>query len=161
MPHYARYLTDRTGELSLRDLEKLRALLRLFEQKFPQLLLSVHVVHVVPHASISEYAFWLINRARFSPLAATGPKNFDLLLVIDPQRRTGALIAGYGLENYLSEEDLRETLAAGGESFRAGDLAQSIRDCVEFMVQRLREICLRIENEKKTEVSASATQDVF
>ena len=157
VPHYARYLTDRSGELSSREIDKLRGLLRLFERKFPQLLFSVLVANLGSRVSISEYAFWLINRARFSTLNAVGPKNFDLLLVVDPDLETAALIVGYGLEEYLSEQDLENVLAAASNSFRTGDFARGIRECIESMIRRLRELAINIE-EKKTPGVATNTQ---
>ena len=144
MPLYSRYLTDRTERLSLRDASKLREALRLFGRKFPQLLFSVVLMDLRPRAPVAEYAFWLINRARFSEFQATGPRNFELLLVIDPGAKEAALITGYGLENFVAEEDLEATLNAARPEFQAGDLAGAIRSCIEFMTRRLREIGQRI-----------------
>src|SRR2546430_11831675 len=99
---HTRFDCDWSSDVCSSDL----GLLRLFERKFPQLLFSVLVANLGSRVLISEYAFWLINRARFSTLNAVGPKNFDLLLVVDPDLETAALIVGYGLEEYLSEHDL-------------------------------------------------------
>jgi uncharacterized membrane protein YgcG len=158
VPHYARYLTDRTGDLSSREVENLRALLRLFERKFPQLLFSVHVVNVGPRGSLGEYAFWLINRARFSTLNAIGPRNFELLLVVDPSAAAAALIVGYALEQYLSEDDLHDALMAGSASFGAGKFALGIQQCVDFVIQRFREIVLQFEEKKISLDPAMDTQ---
>lgn len=154
VPHFTRYLTDRSSELTTREINKLRDLLRLFERKFPQLLFSVLVANLSSQVSISEYAFWLINRARFSALDAIGPKNFDLLLIVDPAAQSSALIVGYALEDYLSEQDLENALVAASNSFRTGDFAGGIRECVEFMIRRLREIAISLE-EKKTPSAAA------
>lgn len=140
VPLYSRYLTDRTERLSLRDATKLREALQLFGRKFPQLLFSVVLIDLRPRAPIAEYAFWLINRARFSEFQATGPRNFELLLVIDPGAKEAALMTGYGLENVVAEEDLEAALNAGQPGFAAGDLAGAIHSCIEFMTRRLREI---------------------
>ena len=58
----------------------------------------------------NEYAFWMANRARFSSVEKTQSDNFDLLLVIDVASDEAASIAGYGLEPYVSEEDLQMPL---------------------------------------------------
>ncbi len=120
------------------------------------------VVNLGSKVSISEYAFWLINRARFGTLDQIGSKNFELLLVIDPEGQAAALTAGYGLENYLSEEDLKSCLAAGNHGFRSGDLAGGIEHCVEGMMDRLREIALRIEKAsttaETTDISTTTTE---
>ena len=51
----------------------------------------------MPSGPIGEYAFWLMNRARFGFLEAVGGDNFDLLLAIDVERGAAALVLGYGL----------------------------------------------------------------
>src|SRR4051812_5775104 len=101
VPYCSRYLSDRSERLTGAEIEDLRAMLRLFERKFPQIIFAVLVVNLGEHISMSEYAFWYCNRARFSSVAAVGPKNFDLLLIVDPQGEQAAMVAGYGLEKYL------------------------------------------------------------
>jgi uncharacterized membrane protein YgcG len=145
LPRHSLYLTDRSGTLSLRAIKELRALLGLFQQKFPQSLFSVFIVGRVANGSISEYTFWLANRARFSSVEAGAGENFDLLLGIDLQARAAALLVGYGLENYLSERDLERALARASSAFHAGDVARGIRVCVEFMIDRMREVARDVE----------------
>ena len=152
VPYYSRYVTDRSQQLTRREVEKLRKLLRLFEQKFPQIIFSVLLMNLGARFSISEYAFWFANRARFSGTAAVGLKNFDLVLFIDPLGRTVALIVGYGLETYLTVQDLQDALEAATASFEAGDFAGGIRRCIEFMTDRLREIAEHLHGHKSGEV---------
>ena len=144
VPYCSRYLSDRAERLTGQEIEDLRAVLRLFERKFPQIVFAVLVINLGEQISMSEYAFWLGNRARFSSVGAVGPKNFDLLLIVDPQGRAAAMVAGYGLEKYLGEQDLQDTLDAAS-GFPAGELARGIRESIEFLTTRLRDIALRIE----------------
>ena len=95
--------------------------------------------------TISEYTFWLANRARFSSLEAVESENFDLLLGIDTDARTAALVIGYGLEAYMSERDLQRALADAANAFYVADYAGGIRNCVEFMMNRMRDIVKEIE----------------
>jgi uncharacterized membrane protein YgcG len=155
VPLYSRYLTDRTERLPLRDARQLGEALRLFHRKFPQVLFSVMLIDLRPRAPVSEYAFWLINRARFSEFQATGSRNFELLLVIDPGAKEAALITGYGLEHLLAEEDLAAALKATRPGFEAGNLAGAIRDCIDFMTRRLREIAQRIEFDQRSTNNAA------
>jgi uncharacterized membrane protein YgcG len=145
LPLHSQFLTDRTGQLSLRAMAELRQLLSLFERKFPQSLFSVFVIGPVHGGTISEYTFWLANRARFSSLEVVGGENFDLLLGIDSDAREAALVIGYGLEAYVNEHDLLQALAEATNAFRAGDYARGIRNCVEFMMNRMRDIVKTIE----------------
>src|SRR5450755_4599657 len=149
VPRHTRYLSDRSGRLPLREIKKLRALLQMFEKKFPQSLFSVFVTNGVPKGSISEYAFWLANRTGFSSIQAVAGDNFDLLLGIDTEMGMAALIIGYGLESYLTEDDLQAALAVAENAFRAGDFPRGIRECVEFVMNRMREIARANEAHKR------------
>lgn len=151
IPYYSRYLSDRSERLHMHDIEELRKLLRLWERKFPQVFFSVFLMDLGSHISISEYTFWVANRARFSAVSSIGPKNFDLLLLVDPKGQAAGLSTGYALEQYLTEQDLQAALDVAGNGFNAGDLVRGIRECIEFMTVRLREIVLRIEESKRTE----------
>ena len=83
----------------------------------------------------------MANRARFSSLEKTRSDNFDLLLVIDAASDTAALVAGYGLEPYVSEDDLTEVLEALALPLRAGDWAGGIHACIQALISKLRACC--------------------
>src|ERR1700736_3925771 len=117
VPRHTRFLTDHTGRLRTRELAELRQLLRLFGRKFPQSAFSVFLTNQVPDGAVAEYTFWLANRVRFGRVNAIGSENFDLLLGIDTETSSAALVAGYGLENYVSERDLERALAQASSGF--------------------------------------------
>ncbi len=147
LPRHSRFLTDRSDTLPMRSIKELRQLLSLFVKKFPQSLFSVFVVSRVENGSIAEYTFWLANRARFNSLKAVGGENFDVLLGLDLQRRMAALQIGYGLEKHLTERDLKRALAHAASGFHVGDLARGIRDCVSFVMERMRQAAKKAEDE--------------
>jgi uncharacterized membrane protein YgcG len=151
VPRHSRYVTDFTGSLSSHDIAQVRGLLRLFNRKFPQSRFSVFVTNQIAEGTAAEYAFWLMNRARFGFPEATGNENFDLLLTIDVQRSAAALIVGYGLENYVTERDLERALAEAASGFHDSDFARGICVCVEFMMNRMREIAKKLEAAKPVE----------
>lgn len=157
VPRHTRYVTDRSEHLPLREIKKLRRLLQIFERKFPQSLFSVFVIEHLQNGSISEYNFWLFNRARFSSIEAVEGDNFDLLLGIDLEAGAAALNIGYGLENYVAEDDLQAGLAVAQDAFRAGDYPRAIRECVTFMMNRMREIAK--EHEKRAPAVTPASAD--
>jgi uncharacterized membrane protein YgcG len=128
-----------------RDVAEICRLLRLFNRKFPQSRFSVFMTSQMPGGPIGEYAFWLMNRARFGFLEAVGGDNLDLLLVIDVERGAAALVLGYGLEDYLTERDLERALAEAASGFYPGDFTQGIQVCVEFIMNRMREIAKKLE----------------
>lgn len=156
VPRHTRYFTDRSGRLPSREIKKLRGLLEIFEKKFPQSLFSVFVTDHVQGGSISEYTFWLFNRARFSSFEAVESDNFDLLLGIDLEAGAAALNIGYGLENYVTEDDLQAALAVAQDAFRAGDYPRGARECVTFMMNQMREIAKKHEKSARAVTPASA-----
>ena len=139
VPRHSRYLSDRSGRLTVPQMDALREALRLFEKKFPQSLFSVLVTELTQGYSVSEYAFWMANRARFSSLEKTRGDNFDLLLVIDVASNAAALTTGYGLEPYVTEEDLEDALNAMARPLRENDLVAGIHACIRALTGKLRE----------------------
>jgi len=148
VPRHSRFLADRSGRLTLPEMEELRQSLRLFEKKFPQILFSVFIAELPPDGSASEYAFWLANRGRFSSQERKQADNFDLLLVIDVTSESVALTTGYGLEKHVSEEDLEEALQAAESQWRDGDLAQGIQSCIDFLVRRMRVLAAKARHQE-------------
>jgi len=120
------------------EITQLRAALRLFEKKFPQILFSVFIDDLHEGVSVSEYAFWLANRARFSSWEKKHGENFDLLLVIDLATRSASLVAGYGLEKHVSEHDLQIALDELAGPLRQGDASAGIRALLEALIRVLR-----------------------
>ena len=139
VPRHSRYLSDRSGALTLPQMEALREELRLFEKKFPQSLLSVLVTDLPRGHAVAEYAFWMANRARFSSLEKTHGDNYDLLLVIDVTSKSAAFTTGYGLEPYVDEDDLQDVLNSMVRPLREGELAPAIQAFLKALTRKLRE----------------------
>jgi uncharacterized membrane protein YgcG len=139
VPRHSRYLSDRAGKLDLGDMEEVREQLRLFERKVPQVLFSVYVTDLPAGTSVREYAFWLANRARFTPIQKSPAENLDMLLVIDLFGNNAALIGSYGLEKFVPEGDLDEALAELATGMRSGSVPDGIRACIKFLTKRVRQ----------------------
>ncbi len=143
VPAHSRFLTDRSGTLALEDMEQLRAMLRLFQKKFPQTLFSVMITELEAEMPVAEYAFWLANRAKFGGVDKALADNLNLLLLIDLAGNTAAFTVGYGLEPYIQESDLQEVLDELASTMRDHDLATGLRATIEFLTQRLRVLSAR------------------
>lgn len=143
VPRHSRYLSDRSGRLALSEMTTLREALRLFEKKFPQILLSVLVTELPVGSGVREYAFWMANRARFSSIEKTQGENFDMLLVIDLAAGEAALTAGYGLEPHITEEELALALQSLFDPLQAGNMAEAIQACLRTLTTILREDSVR------------------
>ena len=159
LPRYLQFFTDRSSSLPLGGMAEIRTLLSLYARRFPQSRLCVFVLPEVKNGTIAEYIFWLGNRGRFNPEDPFAGDNFDLLLGLDLKGRQAALMAGYGLEQYLSDEDLNEMLLQSAKQFQANDFIGGIRTCIQVVMDRLRNIALRIEREER-EQSRRASETV-
>ncbi|MGI8432779.1 MAG: hypothetical protein ACR2MW_10890 [Chthoniobacterales bacterium] len=136
-PRHRGLFADFGEELPQNRHRRVNELLELFGKKFPQSIFSIYLMEMPAGTTPNEYAFWLSNRARSNNAAAIGENNFDLLLVLDTAGGA-ALTAGYGLENYVGEEDLSAALGAGREAWAARDWAGGIERCIAEMTKRLR-----------------------
>jgi uncharacterized membrane protein YgcG len=132
-------LTDRSGSLSHAEQHRLKKQLRLFRRKFPQSLFYVMLLEMPAGCAMGEYLFWLANRWRIGTAAAVEKNNFDLLLLINVAGNAGLTI-GYGLENYLREDDLQMALKAGRPAWSARRWADGIERCLQQLTERMREI---------------------
>jgi len=137
VPAHSRFLSDRSGKLPIEEMTQLRAELRLFQKKFPQSLFSIFITELPRATSVTEYAFWLANRAKFSSGEKTLGENFNLLLVIDLAGSNAALTAGYGLERHVPEQDLKAVLDDLAAAMRDGGLAAGLRASIESLTRRL------------------------
>ena len=140
----------------------MRAMLELFHQQFPQCLFSVFVADLPRGTSVSEYAFWLANRARFSSVEQVQGDNFDLLLVIDVNGHAAALNAGYGLEEHLSEAEMQAALDAFAEPMRANDMPGGVQACLDTIAERLSARWMSLRAETGVDrVAAGATEETW
>lgn len=149
VPRHSRYLSDRSGRMELDEMAELREALQLFEKKFPQSLFSVFIAELPTNCRVSEFAFWLANRARFSSVAKKHGDNLDLLLVVDVTSESAALTAGYGFEKYLEEDDLQETLEAFVAEAAKNDFVAGIWACLDTMTRRLRELSMDLRRRER------------
>jgi uncharacterized membrane protein YgcG len=156
VPRHSRFLTDRSQTLSRTQIARLRDALRLFHKKFPQVLLSVFVTELPDGSSANEFAFWMANRARFGTVPKVLEENLDLLLVIDLHNNKAALVGGYGLEPFVSEDDLQAALDALAGPLRDGDTTAGILACIDNLTNRLRELSTEAQLKHK---SAPQVQD--
>ena len=131
------YFSDRTDRVPMREMAAMRDMLELFHQRFPQCLFSVFVADLPRGTSVSEYAFWLANRARFSSVEDVQGENFGLLLLIDVNGHAAALNVGYGLEEHLREADLQAALDAFADRMRANDMPAGVQACLDGIAERL------------------------
>ena len=154
VPRHSLYFSDRTDRVPLREMASMRRMLELFHRRFPQCLFSVFVVELPRGAAVSEYAFWLANRARFSSVEEAQGENFDLLLVVDFSGRAAALNVGYGLEEHLREEDLQAAVDAFAGAMREGRLPDAVQTCLDLTAERLSQRWMLLNEQPRVDHSS-------
>lgn len=147
VPAHSRLLSDRSATLPLPEMKQLREKLRLFHKKFPQVLLSVFVTELEHGTPVSEFAFWMANRARFTSADKMRGENFNLLLVIDVTNSAASLTTGYGLEKYIPETALQAALGAFVRGYDHGGLATGIDACIDSIQEQLRDLATKAKSE--------------
>jgi hypothetical protein len=131
IPRFGAYVTDTTGqELIYKEFMAIERMLKSFERRFPQSRFSFFMAKLSPSTKPREYAFWLMNECRFVPPECRLGANLSLLLLMDIGSMRGCLMTGYGLEAYLSEEDLSHILQAGKTHFARRHYVPAVRKCV-------------------------------
>jgi hypothetical protein len=124
-------LTDSAGVLPAKAARQVRAALRQFRERFPQIQLALLVEEAPDKVPMRTWVWWLFNRSRFSLALDKGFVNRDILLVLDPGRRQVVVTIGYGLEPFVGKRDLADALAAGQPALAAGDWGEA---CGEILV---------------------------
>ena len=90
-----------------------------FEQKFPQIRLTILVQPCPRDAEPHTYLFWLFNRSGIANPLERGGNNRHLLVWLEPETSQLSVISGYGLEPILGRERLENALTAASCSRQA------------------------------------------
>lgn len=110
VPRITPLVADTTGTLRSSDHKRIKRHLERMQKRFPQLVPQV-VMHRFPaEHPFPMHAFWLFNAADFAGASRRGRENHALMLAIDPFRGEAAIVPGYGLEPFLTNESLDRLL---------------------------------------------------
>jgi uncharacterized membrane protein YgcG len=111
VPRLAPLVADTTGTLRTSDHNRIKRRLEKMLQRFPQLVPQVVMHRFASEHPFSMHAFWLFNAADFAGASRRGRDNHSLMLAIDPFRAEAAIVPGYGLEPFLTNDALGGLLA--------------------------------------------------
>ena len=126
MPTLKGALSDMPRVLSIREASKVRGKIKQFARQFPQLDFNVLLTTVPSEEPLAKYAFWVFNGAGMCSHLHKGGLNFHLLLVIDIKHDRANLSVGYGLEPFVSEEDLGSVLGVASGLLREKAYGEAI-----------------------------------
>ena len=134
-------LSDMVRALPSRQAAKVRSHIRGFVRQFPQLAFNVLLASVPSSEPIAKYAFWIFNGAGICSHLHKGGLNFHTLLVIDVEHQRANLSVGYGLEPFISDDDLRRALTVAEAPLREKDYATAILAVLEKAREIFHERC--------------------
>ncbi len=123
-------VTDATHFLRTHEKDKLLEVIDAFEAQFPQLFPAFYVAELPEGTKLTEFAVWLLNRARVAVLDEFRESENGFLFVIDLTSRSMTVVPGYFAERFVSEKDLQELLRDASPYVEAGDLAQAMEKLV-------------------------------
>lgn len=142
VPRLSPIVADTTGILKAPDQAKLKRRIAAIQTRFPQLVLQV-VIHRFPQEHpFSMHVFWLFNAASFAGDSRRGKDNHALLLVLDPSRGESAIMPGYGLEPFLTDEALDHLLELAGPAWESGHWADGFLRVLDGLDQWLETIAV-------------------
>ncbi|MGD9417366.1 MAG: TPM domain-containing protein [Verrucomicrobiota bacterium JB025] len=120
LPRMDPTVADTTRRLSSADQTKLRRRINELRQQFPELVLQI-VIHEFPDGlPLSLHVFWMFNAASFAGDSKRGKNNHSILIALDPRREESAVIPGYGLEPFFTDEALGHLLELAGPAWETG-----------------------------------------
>jgi len=103
--------SDDAGVIRRSDRARVQRALQHVTLRFPQVFAALftgsagHIRHLRP------YAFWLLNRSKFTDLEENHQNRDGILLLIDPSTKSATFSFGYLLEPFLDENDTFECLS--------------------------------------------------
>ena len=144
-------VADPHHHLSAAEIRRISSLTAAIEKKFPQLRLAVTFEHPPASAGLGAYTFWLFNRAGFSSSVERGADNHLVLLVVDAASTppAAACMIGYGLEPFVSKEQLDACLAKAARPLEAGHLAKGAIAFFNALEPVLMEACAHANNTRQ------------
>jgi uncharacterized membrane protein YgcG len=145
VPRLEPLVADTTRSLSSADRALLKRRLMAIRRRFPQLVPQV-VMHRFPaEHPFSMHVFWLFNAANFAGNSRRGSDNHALLLAIDPERREAAVMPGYGLEPFLTEEAFGHLLELAGPAWDRGRWTDGILRVLDGLDAWLETVALPVD----------------
>jgi len=108
-----RRITDHAGILRRSERERLEARMEQVTRRVPQVFVAVYTGTLGGQENLSQFGFWLLNRAVFEDRPAEQPNAAGILITIDPGSKAAGMTFGYLLDPFLEEEDTFECLLRG------------------------------------------------
>ncbi len=112
--------------LRLHEAQAVESLIAEFEERFPQVFITVYLGLLPPQLSVRELAFLLLNRGVFSNSDHRRLNEHAVALVLDPVARNVGLMVGYALEKILPSKTQTKILRSVRTALWHGEYVSAI-----------------------------------
>ncbi len=112
--------------LRLHEAQTVECLIAEFEERFPQVFVTVYLGVLPPQLSVGELAFLLLNRGVFSNRDHRRLNENAVALVLDPVAKEAGLMVGYALEKILPAKAQVKILRSVRTALWHGEYAPAI-----------------------------------
>jgi hypothetical protein len=144
VPRLGQGVADLAGVLPGGDALKIGKAISRLTWTFPQVSLHV-LIHIFPEEHPFDlHVFWLFNSGGFSMESQKAGENRTILLALDPALGRSALMVGYGLEPFLSDEALDHLLELAEPAWQAGEWARGILEVIAGLDRLLESAALEV-----------------
>jgi uncharacterized membrane protein YgcG len=125
-PRLIRGVSDSAGVLTTADLRVIRRRIADFERRFPQTGFTVALMAVSKDFPGATYAYWVFNRCNPAGELNQGSANRHVFLLVDTAGKGAWMTIGYGLEPFIGERHLRQSIEKGRPHFERAQYALGI-----------------------------------
>ena len=136
--HLERFV-DPQGRIHAKTRREANRALNELCREFPQVRPYIFVARLPPNIDVREFGFWLFNRSAPANKKEKAERPWGLLFVFDRTSRSASLTAGFALEPFLSNDDLKTALMAARDEFVLGHYGKGIASMARELKAVLRE----------------------
>ena len=159
MPRLEAGVSDLAGLFRPRDARRIADASARLHERFPQVTCSIVTTSLKPSQPLTAYAFWLFNCGGIFCDMQRGSKSRGILLALDAANARASLMIGYGLEPFVSQQDLREIIDAGAPHFAREFWVDGIVTVLAAATSRLSEIVARVGETYGLEMASVQDQE--
>jgi len=103
-------VTDFTGNLTVSQQKRIRRAIFHYNDRLPQCQFACVLRTFPENIPLRTSLFWVFNSGAISNAESKSGENRDILLAIDPTNNKAGIIIGYGLEPFISQQEIDHIL---------------------------------------------------
>jgi uncharacterized membrane protein YgcG len=138
-PPLDRYI-DVENRLSNEERARIDRAIDYLEQEFPQVRLHVCIVKLLPGTDARECGFWMLNASIPRDDEEAQHRPWSVLLLVDTNASAVSATVGYGLDRFVSDEQLRAGLSAALTDWQQGSFCAGILKFVHHLHPMLKQV---------------------